>query len=304
MSDKRYDIAIVGGGVAGMTAAIYASRANLSVCLLEREVCGGLANWTYVIENYPSYPSINGLELMMKIKEHVLANTVDVVEVDEVVGMELEGPLKRITTSESAYEAKAVVLCTGREPVRLSLPVEWENIHYCSVCDGAAYKDKDVLVVGGGNSAFDESLYLVGLGVRSITIIEALDACIAHQKTQQLARETGRISVMASTKLASLKPFGKSAEVALVNTKTSESTTKMVNGVFVFIGQKPNTKILSDVVELDGNGYIVASADMETNIDGVYAAGDVVSKRYRQITTAMADGTIAALSAEKYLRRQ
>jgi len=301
---KYFDVVIVGGGIAGMTAAIYTARANLTTAIIEQEVCGGLVNSTYVVENFPSYPSINGMELMEKTLEQVEALGVDVEQVAEITKMDIAGEQKTIETAEDIYTAKSVILATGRVPVALPMETECEQIHYCSICDGTGYKGKKLLVVGGGNSGFDEALYLHSLGVVEITIIEMMDRFFASEITQDKIKGIDTISARTSTKIKALIEDGKLNGVVLENTQTGEIDTLDVDGIFVFIGQKPNTDSFANVVTLDNMGYVLANGEMETNLQGVFSAGDVNQKSYRQITTAMGDGTIAALSAEKYIRSQ
>lgn len=301
---KSYDLLIIGGGICGMTAAIYAARANLSVCILEKNICGGLVNWTNTVENFPSYPSIHGLDLMAKCREHVASLNVAIEEVDEVERIDFIGERKLVYTSMGeTYEAGALIVCTGRQPRPFPVQTDFPNIHYCSVCDGTPYKGKDIIVMGGGNSGFDESLYLLNLGIRSIHIVETFPSCIAAPATQDQARATGKIAVSVFTDITAVDtlPNGR-ALVHLHNKETGEDKTEEVDGIFCFIGQTPNTALFDGILELD-HGYIKVNADMETNIKGVFAAGDVTAKKYRQITTAMSDGTIAALQAASFLRK-
>lgn len=286
-----------------MTAAIYAARANLRVCIIEKEVCGGLVNWTNVVENVPSYPSIHGEELMDKCRAHVDSLGVDIEEVDGVEKVDFSGPAKKVFTSEGvAYEGKAVIVATGRYPAPLPVDTDFPKVHYCSVCDGAPYKGKEVIVVGGGNSGFDESLYLVNLGVRSIHIVEVFPKCIADVSTQDKARQSGKIRVSTSTKITGVDTLDNGrALVHLEDTAKNQIYDEEVDGIFCFIGQTPNTDIFEGVLDMDG-GYIKTNPDMETNVPGVFAAGDVIVKKYRQITTAMGDATIAALQAGHYIR--
>ena len=179
---SEYDLVIIGGGMAGMSAAIYGARGGLSTLVLEQEICGGLANWTHTVENFPSHPRISGMELMERVKEHAESAGAEIMEIAQVESLDLISELKLLQTDEGEFRARAVIIATGRKPVALPLETDWEeHIHYCSLCDGILYKGKDVIVVGGGNSAFDESLYLAGLGVRSITIVEALPAAARHR---------------------------------------------------------------------------------------------------------------------------
>lgn len=296
------DIFIIGGGICGMTAAIYAARANLSVGIIEKDVCGGLVNWTHVVENVPSYQSVHGMELMEKCRDHVAALGIGINEVEEVTGVDLAGDIKRIYTSDEEYASGAVIIATGRRPIPLPVETDFEKVHYCSVCDGPPYKGKDIIVVGGGNSGFDEALYLAGLGVKSVHIVEFMPLCAAATSTQKKATGTGSIRVSTSTKLISVSamPDGR-AEACLENAQTGDKVFEQVDGIFCFIGQSPNSGIFQSILNTE-RGYIKVTADMETNIPGVFAAGDITVKKYRQITTAMGDGTIAALQAERYLR--
>lgn len=299
---RSFDLLILGGGVAGMTAAIFAARANLKTAIIEEKVCGGLVNWTNSVENFPGYISINGMELMDHVRAHVYKAGVDIDEAAEVVGLSLTGPLKVVETSEYSYSGKAIILATGREPVKLGLEDDFDHLHYCSVCDGAGYVGKKVLVVGGGNSGLDESLYLLSLGVTKIIIVEALDNCCGNEATQAKLRNYDNVEIKTSTSVVKVANEGGGCRVSLENSRDSSQESLYVDGIFVFIGQKPNTELFNDVLELDKGNYILVKSNNETNIPGVYAAGDVVQKEYRYITTAMADGTIAALAAEKYLR--
>ena len=297
------DILIIGGGIGGMTAALYAARANLSVRIVEKEVCGGLVNWTHTVENVPSYKSIHGMDLMTACREHVESLGVTIEEVNEVEEVRLVGQPKEVRTSEGdSFTADVVVIATGRKPIPLPVETAFEKIHYCSVCDGTAYKDKDVLVVGGGNSGFDESLYLAGLGVRSIHIVEMFPACAAAQSTQDRALATGIIRASVNTTITALKPLPDGrCRASLKDTASGAASEETVDGVFCFIGQKPNTALFEGLIDME-KGYIRTDEDMRTSLPGVFAVGDVRAKRYRQITTAMGDGTIAALEAERFIR--
>lgn len=300
--NKQYDLIIIGGGIAGMTAAIYGARSNLSTLVIEEEVCGGLANWTHTVENFPSHQEINGMELMDTIKNQMIACGTDLIEVVNIENFDLEGLIKKISTNEGVFSARAVILAMGRKPIMLPIESNWdEHIHYCSLCDGILYKGKDVLVVGGGNSAFDESLYLESIGVKSVTIVEAMEQCTAAESTQQKALSTGKFTIFTSTKLTEIEADGKSANIELRNIASGEKQQLKVDGMFVFIGQKPATDTISDLIKTDKYGYILATSDMNTEIEGIFAAGDIISKKYRQLTTAMSDGTIAALEAHRYL---
>jgi thioredoxin reductase (NADPH) len=297
-----FDIIIVGGGIAGMTAAIYAARANMSVLLLEKEICGGLANQTDVVENFPSYFSIHGMDLMEKVKAQVEKLDVTIEEITEVNRLNFESSPKLIETDEKQYSAYSIILASGRVPCPLPVENDWEeHIHYCSICDGNLYENKDVLVVGGGNSGFDESLYLASLGVKSIHIIETMDTFAADQQTQDKVKIISNITTTTGLSIIGVKPKGKKAEIMLQHNSSGRIEMEFIDGIFVFIGQKPNTDFLSGEIDINQQGYILTNQDLHTNISGVFAAGDVIVKKYRQLTTAMSDGTIAAMEACQYI---
>ncbi|UIJ38326.1 FAD-dependent oxidoreductase [Desulfobaculum bizertense] len=300
---KKCDLIILGGGPAGMTAAIYAARANLDVVLLEENVTGGLVNSTYTVENFPSYPSIHGMELMEKMRAHVDSLDVTVEEVCEIESLSLDGERKIVETDEGTYSARAIILATGRKPIPLDVPTECDQVHHCAICDGAPYKGKRVLVVGGGNSAFDESLYMLTLGIEHITLIEKMDRFFAAQATQDSLLSSGKVDGRTSTQVVDLVVEDDELKAAILeNTATGEKETVPVDGIFVFLGQCPNNEMFRDSITLSDRGYIVTDEHMSTNLPGVFSAGDINNKVYRQITTAISDGTIAALAAEHFLR--
>lgn len=300
---QQFDMVIIGGGLAGMTAAVYAARANRSCVVLESNITGGLANSTYLVENFPSYIEIHGMELMQKVRDQVDHLGVPVEEVCEIEKLDLFSTVKTVETDEAIYEAKAIILATGRKNIPLELPRECEQVHHCAICDGSPYKDKKIVVVGGGNSAFDESLYLLQLGIGHLTIVEKMDRYFAAQTVQEdlLKRDNVQGYLSSEVKDVVLED-DKLKAVILRNTATGEETTIEADGIFVFLGQFPNSELFADAVKLDKVGYVIADADMRTNLPGVFSAGDINAKTYRQLTTAAADGTIAALSADRYLR--
>lgn len=301
---KQFDLLILGGGPAGMTAAIYTARANLRTAIIETNICGGLVNTTNVVENFPSYPSIHGMELMQKVADQVEAMGVFVDQVAEVTNVNITEKVKVIETEEFVYQAPAVILATGRKPIRLDADTrDCEQVHYCAICDGSAYKGKRVLVVGGGNSGFDEACYLNTLGVAEICLVEKMDRFFAAQSAQDQLLSYDNIVASTSTEVVELVGQEKLEAVRLKDLCTGETKTVDVDGIFVYMGQTPNTDLFADCVTLDSDGYIITNEDMETNLAGVYAVGDVRRKKWRQITTAMADGTIAALNTERFLRK-
>lgn len=302
---EQSDLLILGGGIAGMTAAIYAARANLSATILESNICGGLVNSTYVVENFPSHQSIHGMELMNRVSAQVKALDVRIEEACEVQRVNLTDPVKTVETDIGDYVARAVIVGTGRKPIPLAAEnaQDCEQVHYCAICDGAPYKGKRVLVVGGGNSGFDEALYLMNLGVKQLLLVEMMPRFFAAQKAQEALLAFPGASARHSTIVKTLSLVeGRLASVTLEPTEGGAPEMISVDGVFVFMGQTPNSVLFRDVLRLDEHGFIVTNENMETGTPGVYAVGDVRQKAFRQITTAMSDGTIAALCAERYLR--
>lgn len=309
MNSERYDICILGGGMAGMTAAIYAARSNRKAILLETAITGGLANSTYIVENFPSHKKIHGMQLMQDVREQVDALGVRVEEVIEVLELNLSASPKKITTSEGVFKAGTVIVATGRKPIPLDVPAECPQVHHCAICDGAPYKGKRVLVIGGGNSAFDEGLYLKQLGVAHIEVIEVMDRLFAAQAAQDALFASGDGTCSVNCRLNTfckdlvLDDDGNLKGALLENKVTGERSVVDVEGVFVFLGQIPNSDLFKGVLELDDKGYVKSDAGMRTNIPGVFSAGDINVKQFRQLTTAAADGTIAALAADDYLRK-
>ncbi|MBL7204824.1 MAG: FAD-dependent oxidoreductase [Desulfobacteraceae bacterium] len=301
---KQYDIIILGGGIAGLTSAIYTSRAKLRTLILEKNVCGGLVNWAIEIENFPSYEKIGGMEFIEKVKAQVEKLGADIEEIAEIEDIHLTDEIKTIETEDYCYKTKAVIIGTGREPIKLPLETDCEQIHYCAICDGSIYKDRNVLVVGGGNSGVDDSLYLITQGVKHITLIEQFDKLFASQKSQEELKAYPQVDIMTSTEVAEIESNDVIERVIIRNTKTEETKELKVDAIFVYVGQEPKTELFKNVVDMDSDGYILADDDMRTNVEGVFVAGDVRQKKYRQITTAANDGTIAALSAEEYIRSQ
>jgi thioredoxin reductase (NADPH) len=292
---------ILGGGIAGMTAAIYLARANLKAVILEQAICGGLCNFTYVVENFPSYTSIHGMDLMQKVRDHVDHLGVAVEEICEIERLDIGGTEKTIETEEAIYAGAAVIVATGRKPIPLCFP-ECEQVHYCSICDGFAYSGKRVLVVGGGNSGFDEGLYLLRVGVAHITLIEVADRFFAAESAQHDFLKHKNVKGLRNTRIVDLVlERNRLKEAVLENVNSGKREKVPIDGIFAFLGQKPSTNFLQGLVDLDEDGYVLAKEDMSTNVPGVFSAGDLNQKRYRQLTTAMSDGTIAALACERYI---
>lgn len=298
---------IIGAGPAGLTASIYAARAGLSPLVLEKGLVGGQVAVSSIVENYPGYSSITGAELSQKMRDHAQSLGVEIDEFDEIERAELSDTEKRIITGNKIYEPTAVIIATGAVPkpllVRNEAKFRGKGIHYCALCDGAAYKGKIVGVVGGGSAAVEEALYLANIAEKVI-LIRRKSSFHAEKTILRRAEETSNIEILYNTDLIDVgsrndEDFLEYAVVA--DTVTLKERRISMSAVFTYIGSAPRTELLRGSLELDQSGYIVADEDMRTSLKGVFAAGDVRTKRYRQIVTAVSDGAVAALSAEKYI---
>jgi thioredoxin reductase (NADPH) len=241
------------------------------------------------------------MDLMQKVRDHVDHLGVSVEEVCSIESVDLVGKEKVVETDDAIYRGRALIVATGRKPVPLNLTA-CEEVHYCSICDGFPYAGKRVLVVGGGNSGFDESLYLMRIGISHLTLIEGADRFFAAKTAQEELLKNANVEARTNTRIVDVILQEQKLKAAIVESVTTGSTeTIPADGIFAFLGQKPETDFLKGLVDLDNDGYVLARDDMSTNIPGVYSAGDLNRKQYRQLTTAMNDGTIAALACERYI---
>nr|WP_220129148.1 thioredoxin-disulfide reductase [Anoxybacillus calidus] len=302
--EKIYDVIIVGAGPAGMTAAVYTSRANLSTLMIERGIPGGQMANTEDVENYPGYEHILGPELSTKMFEHAKKFGAEYAygEVKEIIDGE---EYKTIVTGNKQYKARAVIIATGAEYKKLGVPGENElggrGVSYCAVCDGAFFKGKDLVVVGGGDSAVEEGVYLTRFA-NKVTIVHRRDELRAQKILQDRAFANEKIDFIWSHTVKQIHAKdGKVGSVTLVSTKTGEEREFPCDGVFIYIGMVPLTKPFEKLGITNENGYIETNERMETKIPGIFAAGDVREKSLRQIVTATGDGSIAAQSAQHYV---
>src|SRR5680860_126604 len=299
------DVLILGGGPAGLTAATYASRAKLNVIMVEEGLAGGQAATTYHIANYPGTPGVlGGKELMDNMIAQAKGFGAEIHDLKEVLSLDLKGNMKKIITEDIEYEAPVVILATGAESRRLSAEREADlrgkGIHYCATCDGSMYQDaEEVLVVGGGNSAVEEAVYLTKFA-KHVTIIHQFDNFQASKTAQEEALANQKISVIWDSEPRSIVGEKHLTGVVIENIKTHTLSTVSANGVFVYIGMQPRTPIFADEIKLNQWGYVEADEEMRTNLTGVFVAGDVRSKTVRQVATAVGDGAIAAVNAERY----
>ena len=303
-----YDLVIVGAGPAGMTAAVYGVRANLKVLLLDRLAPGGQVINTVDIENWPGYSSINGADLSMEMFQHCMDLGVE-FDYKTVVKIEDAGDIKKIHTEESEepIETKSVIISVGSNPRRLNIPGESDfagsSISWCAICDGAKYRGKDVVIIGGGNSAVDEGTYLAGI-TNSLTIVTDFDLT-ADPVSCDYLRNLPNVTVHPYKKVLEFvaNEDGTMKGVKFADKETGEN--EMIaecDGVFEYIGLIPNTDFVKDLNITNDFGYLEVNESMETNIPGIFGAGDSNSKLVRQITTAVSDGAIAALKASDYIK--
>lgn len=300
-----YDLFIFGGGPAGLTAGMYAARGGRKVAMIEKAVPGGQAFLTNEIENYPGFPNgIGGPELMMAFQEQAVKFGLEIIN-GEIEFVNLEGEIKILRDTEgNEYKARAVIISTGSEPKKLGVPREEElrgrGVSYCATCDGAFFRDKKVAVIGGGDSAVEEAIFLTRFA-KEVVIIHRRDQLRATSIVQARAKGNPKIDFRWDTVVDEIEGGNKVESLKLKNVVSGETQNEAFDGVFVFVGTKPNTKILEEKLELNEAGYIVVDAEMKTSLEGVYAAGDVRNTPFRQVATAVGDGAMAAGSVEHYL---
>ena len=299
-----YDMIIIGGGPAGYTAALYAARAGFDTVVLERMSAGGQMALTGDIDNYPGFEEgVDGFTLGMKMQqgaERFGAKT----EYAEVEGVDFSGQIKKIKTNAGDFSAKTVVIASGANPRELGISKEKElvgrGVHYCAHCDGRFYKDKTVIVVGGGNSAAADALYLSRLA-KKVYLVHRRDTLRATKIYHEPLMKAENVEFLWNSTVSDFVAENRVTGVILKNVNTGNETEIDCDGVFVSIGRKPATEFLGGAVELDQSGYIVADESTKTSVPGVFAAGDVRTKSLRQVVTAVADGAAAVHHAEEYL---
>jgi thioredoxin reductase (NADPH) len=298
---KKFDVIIIGAGPAGMAAAIYTSRAMLSTLVIDEASAGGQVKTTHQVANYPGFVEpIAGHKLSGNIRKQAEKYNTRFKLAADITALHLSDREKWVELDhEEKYTAKSVIIATGSSPRLLNIPGEQEykgsGLSYCATCDGEFYKDKDIFVIGGGNSAMEESLLLLQF-VKSITIIHQFDNLQAEKITADKVTTNPKVNIMWSHEPRAFDKKGDKIVVEAEDLKTNKRIRLERDGIFVFVGLAPNTAFLKNIpIQLTKHGYIITSSQMGTNIKGVYAAGDVRDKKHRQITTAVGDGTIAAL---------
>ncbi len=298
-----YDTIIIGAGPAGMTAALYAARSNLKVALIEGGLPGGQMNNTSDIENYPGYANISGPELAEKMFEPL-----ENLGVEHLYGfvenIENHGDVKKVITDDEEFETRTVIVATGSKHRLLGVPGEEElnsrGVSYCAVCDGAFFRDQDLLVVGGGDSAVEEAIFLTQFA-KSVTIVHRRDELRAQKVLQDRAFANEKINFIWDSVVKEIKGENRVESVVIENVKSGQVTEQAFGGVFIYVGLDPVSDFVQELHIQDHAGWIVTDNHMKTNVTGVFAVGDVRQKDLRQVTTAVGDGAIAGQEAYKYI---
>ncbi len=304
---NTYDVVIIGSGPAGLSAAIYAQRARLETLVIEKEtMSGGQVLLTYEVDNYPGLPGTNGFELGMKFREHAENLGANFI-FDEVVEVIVDGEdnIKKIICKGNEYKAKTIIIATGATHRKLGVKGEDElrgrGVGYCATCDGAFFRNKTTAVIGGGDVALEDAIFLSRM-CEQVYLLPRRDALRGARYLQEQIKAIDNISILWSSKVLSINGVEKVESMSVQNLETDEEFELDVDGVFIAVGITPNSRVFEGVVEME-EGYIIADECTVTNIEGVYAAGDVRKKQLRQIVTAVSDGANAITSAEQYILR-
>src|SRR5574344_858501 len=304
MENYEFDTVILGGGPAGLAAGIYASRGAIKTAIVDANMMGGQPSNYLELENYPGYPLIGGYDLMEKFEEHADKFGVNKFPMQEIESVDLLSTPKVIKTKEAEFKCKTVILAMGAQPMKLGVPGEKEfvgrGVSYCAVCDGAFYRDKVVTVVGGGNAAVEEAMYLTKFASK-VYLVHGRDELRADKIVQERAFKNEKLEFIWNSVVKEIKGDDLVHTAVLENTKTGEIKNLETNGVFPYIGMRPNVELINGQVEQDKGGFIVTDSTMKTSVEGVYAIGDIRNTPLRQVITAASDGAIGAVYAVKYI---
>lgn len=302
MKQLNFDTIILGGGPAGLSAAIYASRGAVSTAIIDLNMLGGQPSNYLELENYPGFQIVGGYDLMEKFEEHADKFGVHKYPMQEIKSIDLKS--KKIITDEYEFTSKTIIIATGAQPMKLGVPGEQEfvgrGVSYCAVCDGAFYRNKVVAVVGGGNAAVEEAMYLTKFADK-VYVIHRRNELRADKIVQERAFQNEKIEFVWDSVVKEIKGDNLVTTAVLENVKTKELSDLSVNGVFPYIGMTPNVDLISGQLQQDARGFIVTDETMATSLDGVFAIGDVRTTPLRQVITAAADGAVGAVYAVKYL---
>jgi len=306
MDNTHFDVIILGGGAAGLTAGIYLSRAKVKTLIINEGTAGGQMVLTHEIANYPGVENISGYMLSNTMKKQALSFGTTIFNNSKILNMDLTSKIKSVELARKGkFTADSIIVATGGRSRPLNVPGEIEfkgrGISYCATCDGDFFQDKEIIVVGGGNSALEEAVSLTKYASK-VTVVHQFDHFQALEHYVEEAKANEKINFIMESEIQEFFGDEKLKRVKIENMRTHEFTEMDIDGVFVLIGYIPNTEAFENILDLSQRNEIIVSRNMETNIPGVFAAGDCVEKKYRQVTTAVADGTIAALSAVDYLK--
>lgn len=304
MEIKEFDVVILGGGPAGLSAGIYASRGAVSTAIVDVSMMGGQPSNYLELENYPGFSLIGGYDLMEKFEEHADKFGVNKFPMQEIESVDLISNPKIIKTKEIEFRAKSVILAMGAQPMKLGVAGEKEfvgrGVSYCAVCDGAFYKDKVVAVVGGGNAAVEEAMYLTKFA-NKVYIIHRRDELRADKIVQERAFKNEKIEFVWNSIVKEIKGEDLVHSAILENTKNGEITELKTDGVFPYIGMRPNIELVNGQIEQDKGGFIITDNTMKTSVEGVFAIGDIRTTPLRQVITAASDGAVGAVYAVKFI---
>jgi thioredoxin reductase (NADPH) len=301
--DKMYDLIIIGSGPAGMAAAIYAKRAQLNFIILERTFAGGQIINTYEVENYPGIKTLSGMDLSNMFREHVESLGAS-IDSDDVVSLNISGKVKKVITTKNTYETKTIILATGATWKKLGAEGEEKftgrGVSYCATCDGAFYKDKEVVVVGGGDVAVEDAIYLARI-CKKVYLVHRRDELRAVKGLQERLFTNKNVEILWDSELDEIYGDEFVEGVTIYNNKSKDKTNIKIDGVFVAVGTIPNSQLLNGKVEMDDNNWVITDEWCMTNVKGVFAAGDVRKKVLKQVITAASDGAIATYGAERFI---
>ncbi|RLD70881.1 MAG: thioredoxin-disulfide reductase [Bacteroidetes bacterium] len=308
METNHYNVIVIGGGPAGLTSGIYLSRAKTKTLILDQGIIGGQVVLTHEIANYPGIDSISGYQLAKTMRKQAKKFGCDIKSNIKISSLELDGDIKKVLVNDKdEYTADVVILSTGGKSRPLNVPGEIDfagkGISYCATCDGDFFQDKEIIVVGGGNSALEEAVSLTQYASK-VTIIHQFDHFQAYPHAIDEVKNNSKIEFIMESEITEFFGDENLQRVKIEHQRTHEISEMNIEGVFIFIGYIPQTKFVADMVKLNKGGEIVVDENFQTNIKGVFAAGDSIEKRYRQITTAVSDGTIAALNAIEYINSE
>lgn len=300
-----YDIIIIGAGPAGMTAAIYACQARKNVLLLEKEAYGGQILKADKVKNYPGFEEISGYEYSTKLYNQVKNLNPD-IKFEEVLQIKNNDNFKEVVTNKNSYKGKSIIIATGAQAKKLGLNNEdkliGKGISYCATCDGMFFKDKTVAITGGGNNAIDEALYLSNIASKVFIIYRRNEFKFESINLEKL-KQKNNVEFILNSNIIDIKGIEKLESITILNNSTKKEKEINIDGLFIAVGYIPVSSMCDNLINLNDKGYIIAPEDCKTNIDGIFACGDIRIKDIRQLTTACSDGTVAALNACKYLSK-